>query len=90
MDIKQLTSVCAVGVAFSIANVLAVVADSAAGAMSSFDPPGDARTGGAKIWRLLLLCGSALAVALLRARVPELQPLLETSNSRRAGIVPEA
>lgn len=82
MGIKQFTSVCAVAVAFSIANVLAVVADSAAETTSSFDLPGNARIGSAKIWRLLLLCSSALAISLLRARVPELQPLLEASNSR--------
>jgi hypothetical protein len=90
MDIKQFTTVCAVAVAFSIANVLAVVADSAAGAMRSFDLPGNARIGSAKIWSLLLLCSSALAVSLLRALVPELQPLLEGSARRRAGIVSEA
>ena len=85
MNIKQFTSVCAVAVAFSIANVLALVADSAAETMSSFDLPGNARLGSGKIWRLLLLGGSALAISLLRARVPELRPLLEASSSRRAG-----
>jgi len=90
MDIKQFTSVCAVAVAFSIANVLAMVANSAAEAMSSLALPGNARIGSAKVWSLLLLCGSALAVSLLRALVPELQPLLEASTSRRAGKVSEA
>ena len=90
MNIKQFTSVCAIAVAFSIANVLALVADSAAEATSSFDLPGNARLGSGKVWRLLLLGGSALAISLLRARVPELRPLLEASNSRRAGITSEA
>jgi hypothetical protein len=90
MDIKQFSSVCAVAVAFSIANVLAVVANSAGEAMRSFDLPGNARIGSAKIWSLLLLCGSALAVSLLRALVPELQPLLEASTSRGAGNLSEA
>lgn len=90
MDIKRFTSVCAVAVAFSVANALTVVAGSTAEAMSSFDLPGNARIGRAKIWRLLLFCSSALAISLLRARVPELQPLLEAATSRRAGIVSEA
>jgi hypothetical protein len=89
MDIKQFTSVCAVAVASSFANVLALVADSAAEAVGSFDLPGNARIGSARIWSLLLLCGSALAVWLLRALVPELRPLLEASTGRRAGIASE-
>ena len=84
MSIKRRASVYAVATVFSIANILAAVADSAAEATSSFNQPGSARIGSAKIWRLLLLCGSALAVSLLRARMPELQPLLEASVNRSA------
>ena len=90
MGIKQFASVCGVAVAFSIANLLAIVANSAAEAIGSFDLAGNARIESAKIWSLLLLCSSALAVSLLRTLVPELQPLLEASTSRRAGMVSEA
>jgi len=84
ISIQQRASFCAVAAAFSIASVLAAVADSAAEAISSFNLPGDARIGSAKVWILLLGWSSALALTLLRALVPELQPLLETSASRPA------
>jgi hypothetical protein len=84
MSIKRCASVYAVATAFSIANILAAVADSAAEAIGSFNQPGSARIRSAKIRSLLLACGSALAVSLLRALVPELQPLLETSANRSA------
>jgi hypothetical protein len=84
MSIERRASVCAVTTAFSIANVLAAVADSAAEASSSFNELGNAKIRTAKIWSLLLGCGGALAVSLLRTLVPELQPLLETSANRSA------
>jgi len=84
ISIQRRASFCAVAAAFSIATVLAAVADSAAEAISSFNLPGGARIGSAKVWILLLGWSSALALTLLRALVPELQPLLETSGSRPA------
>jgi len=45
---------------------------------------GKHRERGGKFWSLLLAWSSALAVALLRARLPELQPLLEASANRPA------
>jgi hypothetical protein len=77
-------SVCAVAVACSIANVLAVVAGSAAEVTARSDLPGNTRIGSAKLWSLLLGCCSALAVWVLRSLAPELQPLLEASVSRSA------
>jgi hypothetical protein len=84
MSIKRRASVYAVATAFSIANILAAVADSAAEAISSFNQPGSAKIRSAKIRSRLLACTSALAISLLRALVPELQPLLEASANRSA------
>ena len=78
---KWRASVCAVAAATSIAELLAVVASSAAASGSS-DLPGNTKIGSAKFRRLLLGCGSALAVSLLTSLAPELQPLLETSAKR--------
>jgi hypothetical protein len=80
--IKRRAYVCTVAAAFLIAHVLAVVADSATQAMDSLNLPGNARGGSVKIWSLLLLCGSALALSLLRSLLPELQPLLVASRDR--------
>ena len=77
-------SVCAVAVACSIANVLAVVAGSAAEVTARSDLPGNTRIGSAKLWSLLLGCCSALAVWVLRSLAPELQPLLEASANQPA------
>jgi hypothetical protein len=78
---KWRASVCAVAAATSIAELLAVVASSAA-ATGSSDLPGNTKIGSAKFRRLLLGCSSALAVSLLTSLAPELQPLLETSAKR--------
>jgi hypothetical protein len=81
---KRGASVCAVAAATSVANVLAVIARSAAETAGSSGLPANARIESAKLRKLLLGCSSALAVSLLRALVPELQPLLEASVNRPA------
>jgi hypothetical protein len=83
-SLKRCAAVCAVAAASSIANVLAVVATSAAETTASSGLRGNARIGSAKLRGLLLGCGSALAVSLLRSLVPELQPLIEASVIRSA------
>jgi hypothetical protein len=82
MSIKRRVSVCVVVAAFSIANALALVAESAAEAIGSFNLPGNTKVRSAKILTLLLGCSSALAVSLLRTLVPELRPLLEAPANR--------
>jgi hypothetical protein len=81
---KRSASVCAAAAASSIANVLAAVTRSAAEMPASSDSPANARMQSARLRRLLLGCSSALVVSLLRALVPELQPLLEASVNRPA------
>ncbi len=77
MTVSRRASVCTVAAAFSIASVLAAAAGAATERVGSFGLRGN--TGS-----LLLAWSSALAVALLRARLPELQPLLEASANRPA------
>jgi hypothetical protein len=83
-SLKRQAAVCAVAAATSLANVLAVVATSAAETTGPCRSPGNTRIGSAKFRSLLLGCSSAVAVSLLRSLVPELQPLLEASVDRSA------
>ena len=84
MTVSRRASVCTVAAAFSIASVLAAAAGAATERVGSFGLRGNTGSGSGKFWSLLLAWSSALAVALLRARLPELQPLLEASANRPA------
>jgi hypothetical protein len=84
MTVSRRASACTAAAVFSIANVLAAAAGAATERVGSFGLRGNTGIGSGKFWSLLLAWSSALAVALLRARMPELQPLLEASASRPA------